>query len=256
MTTRASSENRRRLSVAKGLLALAVLVVALVPAGALAEGGNGKAKVFAPNAHPYGKSYAEWTATWWPWALAEPAATNPVVDPTGASCAVGQPGGKVWLLAGTFGGAATRECTVPKGKALLLPLVNNFWCAFPEDPPNEKTLEFIRAQMAFVKRDAANLSATIDGVAVPNLRDFYVESAVFRVVLPPGNVAGAPAGLVCDPSVDFGFYLIVKPLSTGEHTIRFTGGFADTTGALRFSTDTTYHLTVARTHGSDDEGDD
>jgi hypothetical protein len=228
-------------------LALALVTAALSP-GALA-GSADKAKVFPPNARPYGKSYGEWTATWWPWAFAQPAATNPVVDPTGANCAVGQ-SGKVWRLAGTFGGSATRSCTVPQGKALLIPLVNNFWCAFPSDPPEERTLEFIRAQMAFVKRDATNLSATIDGVAVAGLSDFYVESAVFRFVFAPDNVAGAPAGLVCDPSIDFGYYVIIKPLSVGRHTIHVTGGFA-----TRFSTEVTYRLTVVRSEdSSEDDG--
>jgi hypothetical protein len=166
--------------VGGALLALVVLA-ALLPTAALGNRADGKATVFAPDSHPYGRSYAEWTATWWPWALAQPAATNPVLDPTGANCAIGQTG-RVWLLAGTFGGSAARACTVPKGKALLFPLVNNFWCAFPSDPPNEKTPEFIRAQMAFVRRDAAGLSATIDGVPIPDLADFYVESTMFRFV--------------------------------------------------------------------------
>jgi hypothetical protein len=239
-----------------GLLALLVTIVVLAPTAALANGGDGKAKVFPPGSHPYGHSYAEWTATWWPWALAQPAATNPVLDPTGASCGIGQTG-KVWLLAGTFGGPATRSCTVPKGKALLLPLVNNFFCAFPSDPPNERTLEFIRAQMAFVQRDATGLVATIDGVPVPSLRDFYVESAAFRLVAAAGNVAGLPAGLVCDPTVDFGFYVMVKPLALGEHRIRFAGAYANASGTY-FSTQTTYRITVVRSDGSSDadEGDD
>jgi hypothetical protein len=233
-------------------LLVMLAVVGSVPAGALAGEGKSKPRVFAPNAHPYGKSYAEWTATWWPWALREPMATNPVVDTTGANCAVGQTG-KVWLLAGTFGGTEDRSCTVPKGKALLVPLLNNFWCAFPEDPPEQKTLEFIRAQMAFVRAGATNLSATIDGVAVPNIRRYFVESAAFRFVFPPDSVVPPPAGGVCDPSIDFGFYVMVKPLSVGRHTIEFTGALPG------FSTATSYVITVARTHGSgldDDGGDD
>ena len=231
--------SRRR----RWLVAAAVVAVALAaPAAALAARDHDP-RVFPRSAHPYGMSYAEWTATWWPWALAEPDATNPVRDTTGADCAVGQPGGHVWLLASTFGGEATRECTVPKNRALLIPLVNTFWCAFPEDPPIEKTLAFIRAQMAFVRTQATELSASIDGVPVRgDLRDYFVESSAFQIVDSPQ----LPPGRVCDPSIDFGFYLLIKPLSRGQHTLRVTGGLLPSPVNGAFSTGVTYHLTVAR----------
>src|SRR5262249_12325700 len=63
---------------------------------------------------PFGNTYGEWSARWWQWALSVPTATNPIIDSTGAQCAQAQTG-KVWFLAGTFGGAVTRSCTVPQG---------------------------------------------------------------------------------------------------------------------------------------------
>jgi hypothetical protein len=61
-------------------------------------------------------TYADLTATWWEWVLAQPAVavagtnTNPVPDTTGAYAAVGQedgigPANKYFFLAGSFGGA-------------------------------------------------------------------------------------------------------------------------------------------------------
>jgi hypothetical protein len=227
------------------LLALAALVVAAAPAAALANGPN--AKVFPPDAHPYGKSYAEWSATWWPWALNEPAATNPVLDPTGANCAVGQSSSKVWLLAGTFGfnSPAVRACTVPKDRALLVPVLNNFWCVFPEDPPEQRTPEFIRAQMSFMRTDATGLSVTVDGVVVRDVASFYVESIPWPYAFRPGNIFGLD--WICAPAVDFGYYVMVKPLSPGKHEIRFKGAFPG------FQTDTIYELTVVRKHAGDDD---
>src|SRR4051812_21267521 len=83
----------------------------------------------APNAHPYGQSYGQWAADWWQWALAQPAATNPLLDATGARCANDQHG-RVWFLAGTTGGDANRTCTVPRGTAILIPVLNNVYAAF------------------------------------------------------------------------------------------------------------------------------
>ena len=63
------------------------------------------------------------TARWWQWVISIGQSENPLLDPTGADCAVGQEG-PVWFLGGTFGGPATRSCTVPAGKALLIPVLN------------------------------------------------------------------------------------------------------------------------------------
>lgn len=226
---------------------LALLVLVLLPASALAGPVHGKPRVFSPNAHPYGQTYGEWAADWWTWALSQPAATNPVLDPTGANCAVGQQG-KVWFLAGTFGGSATRACTVPKGKALLVPVLNNPYFAFANDPAEERTEEFVRGKVSFFKDAVTDVSATIDGVSVANVKKrYFAESPLFRVVLPADNLFGLDAGFVLDPSVDVGYYLVVKPLRGGEHTIHFAGARPG------FSVDVTYRITVAGSRGADDD---
>ena len=52
------------------------------------------------------------TAQWWQYALSIPTSVNPLLDPTGADCMVGQRD-PIWFLAGIFpGGTATRTCAV------------------------------------------------------------------------------------------------------------------------------------------------
>jgi hypothetical protein len=63
-------------------------------------------------------------------------------------------------------------------------------------------------------------------------------------VLPPDNVFGLPAGFVLDPCADEGYFLMVKPLPPGTHTIAFTGTFA---GAP--PVDVTWTVTVGRRGG-------
>ena len=55
---------------------------------------------------------------------------NPLLDQTGQNAALGQ-SGEVWFLAGTTGGSAERTVTVPPGKALFFPIVNNLWINIP-----------------------------------------------------------------------------------------------------------------------------
>jgi hypothetical protein len=186
---------------------------------------------------PHGQSYPAWAADWWVWALSQPVSTNPVLDTTGEHCEVAQQG-NVWFLAGTFrSGSVTRDCTVPAGTALLIPVINVFYCALAEDPPEQQTEEYARAQVAFVEDTASGLSLTVDGRTVRRLT--YEESEVFSVVLPANNIFRLPAGTVASPCADAGYYALVPPLSVGEHTIRIQGTL-DT-----FMVDVTYQITVA-----------
>ena len=186
---------------------------------------------------PHGQSYPVWAADWWTWALSQPVATNPVLDTTGEHCAVAQQG-NVWFLAGTFSsGPITRDCTVPAGTALLIPVINTFYCALAEDPPEQQTEEYARSQVAHVEDAASGLSVTVDGRAVRRLT--YEESETFSIVLPADNLFGLPAGTLASPCADAGYYTLVPPLSVGEHTIRIQGTL-DT-----FTVDVTYDITVA-----------
>lgn len=235
----------RRPLLACGFMAILTLVVA--PATVFAD--SNKPRVFPPGGEPYGQSYGEWAVDWWQWALAQPVATNPVLDTTGAQCANGQRG-QVWFLAGSFGSdPVTRRCSVPAGKALLIPVLNLGYFAFPDDPPATRTEAYVREQVSSMA-NATNLTARIDEVPVANIKNrYFEESPLFRVVLPADNVFGQPARFILDPSVDAGYYLVVKPLTSGEHTIHFTGSNGG------FSSDITYFITVARSHDSDGDDD-
>ena len=149
-----------------------------------------------------------------------PASVNPVLDTTGEHCAEGQTD-HVWFLAATFGsGTVERSCTVSPGTALFLPLINAFYGAFLSDPPEQRTEEFLRAQVAC---DNVRVSATIDGSEVDNPLQYFEPSSLFDVGLPEDNVLGVGQDEVPEvllrPGVDAGYSLFLQPLPPGEHTI-------------------------------------
>src|SRR4030081_3634226 len=114
-------------------------------------------------------TYGQWSARWSQWALAIPKGTNPLLDTTGAKCAVGQ-GGPVWFLAGTFGsGSVSRSCTVPAGKALFFPVVNAFYVQEPPDVTYEGQLAWAKLAMT-----GATGSATIDHTQMDQLEQSYL----------------------------------------------------------------------------------
>jgi hypothetical protein len=197
----------------------ALLAVLLTSQAALAGATTADSRVFPPTSHPYGQGYGEWATDWWEWALNQPAATNPLTDRTGAQCANRQRG-PVWFLAGGDRDPVERTCTVPKGKALFIPVLNNVYVAFETDPPAERTAAFVRDKARF---EATGLSATIDGVAVPDVQSYFERSEIFSVELPAGNLFGRPADFLLDPCADEGYYLLVKPLTRGEHRISVEG---------------------------------
>jgi hypothetical protein len=150
----------------------------------------------------------------------------------------------VWFLAGSFGsGVITRACTVPRGTALFLPLINDAYFAFLSDPPEMRTEAFIRRQVTCVE-DAVFSLVEVDGVAVTNPQQYLEKSVVFDVLLPADNIFGLTEAdvpeLTLSPSVDESFYLFVFPLTPGNHTIRWCASSA----ACGNVQDITYHLTV------------
>ena len=168
---------------------------------------------------------------------------SPISDTTGANCAVNQ-SGKVWFLAGTAtntdgGPGITRTCTVPSGKAILVPIINAECSTIEGNGTTQAELS------ACAKGDidpVTTVTATVDRVALQNLMPpnspYRVQSPLFTFTSVPDNIFGIPAGT--SPSVADGYWILLAPLSTGQHTIHFRGEAP----AFSFTTEVTYKLTV------------
>jgi hypothetical protein len=204
----------------------------------------------------YGKRISEWSAQWVQFVISFPQAENPLDDVSGARCFIGQ-NGPVWFLMGTsntFSGPATRKCTIPEGTALFFPLVN-LSDINTNPPPTAQPVRELRAEIAGCIDHAYNLSVEIDGVVIPAkelLDHARVRSTPFAVVLPPAGlptIPPTPPGIY-SPAVSDGYYVMLRPLSVGTHTLHFTGvspgctysqtGFV----APGVSVDVTYNLTI------------
>jgi hypothetical protein len=215
---------------------------------------SGNPGVLPPQSHAFGKTYSEWSAEWWQWVYSLPADQHPLTDT--ADCSAGQ-SGKVWFLGGTYTatqdvngnifGEAERNCSVPSGKALYIPIVNAE-CNTIEDPA--ATDEDLRDCANFLGDHIQNLAITVDDVELKNLQLYRVESPPYSFgPLPANNLAGGDAGAIVD-SVGDGIYVMLAPLSKGKHTIHFEGAAIFTLVPdgfdFTFSLDITYHITVGK----------
>lgn len=174
----------------------------------------------------------------WQWALAMPKDQNPFFDENG-SCAHGgnKQSGKVWYLTGVFNdtGRAERNCTIPEDKFIFFPILN-LEC----DTLTPPTIGGSAAELSACSHSyrMTNLVAEVDGIAIPNLDRYLVESPLFTFTLPKNNVLNLPAGT--GKAVSTGAWLMLPPLEEGQHTIHFGGSFPD----FPFTLDITYHLKV------------
>jgi len=190
------------------------------------------------------KQLPQLSAQWWEWAISIPTAYNPMIDPTGANCVVGQRG-DLWFLAGVWSaGPVTRTCSLPEDKMLFFPVVNYVNINSPNvcgQGPANLSVKDMRAWSASYINGITSVSVQLDDKAVNAQR---VQSVVFAVVEPVDNVfvqpcnGDSPAG-VYSPAVDDGYYVAVDPLKPGNHTLHFQAQYQGATVQ-----DATYLLTV------------
>lgn len=224
----------------KNALTVASMVLGIVGSTAgplLSSAHAAPASPSAVEVQTYGSTYGELSARWWQWVLSIPARVNPQLDPSGENCGQGQYD-DVWFLAATFGGTAERSCTIPAGKPIFFPLINNL--AFK--PLGSETLLDLRQLAGDLIDNVDTLAATIDGVEIPNLKSYRVRSPSFTVIAPSGGLV--PPGYASVPGntdalVSDGYWLLIPPLKRGSHLLTFR---AHTTGG--FEVDVTYHLSI------------
>ncbi len=187
------------------------------------------------------------SAELWEKMLSIPASTNPATDTTGQYCMVGQDG-SVWFLVGGFtSGPIIRSCSIPEGVSLYFPVVNYLSYNTPNlcGQVGSLTAQQQRATCKKIIDTATGLLVEVDGKPVKKLS--RVQSDVYTVAQPADNVfvslcggpSQSPAGIF-SPGVDDGYYVLLKPLSVGPHTLHFKG----TVTATAFSLDVTYKLMV------------
>jgi hypothetical protein len=174
----------------------------------------------------------ELTANWWQTFLAIPG------DPLGRCDLTGPR--NIIFLAGTGGGTATRNCTIPTGSSLLVPLIN-VECSQVEG--NGNNFPELRKCANGLADDFTDLSLVIDGKKVPGLTRLRVQSNLFTFRSVAGNAFNVPA-TPRTISVADGYWALIRPLSPGRHTITFGGSYPPGP----FSTLATYNLTVRPRH--------
>jgi hypothetical protein len=180
-----------------------------------------------PEQQVAGLSQEDWSRNWWQWAGAFEIHSSPIADLTGELCASKQ-AGPVWFLAGTYDTKrTTRTCNVPRGKYLFFPLIN--YIVMPTGQGSISCETAIR-NAALMTDKVENLALDVDGIAYRGLtRHRQATRQCFNM--------GARAEPRYDiyPSAANGYYVMLKPLSPGRHTLSFRGTLPDMTQAVAYT---------------------
>jgi hypothetical protein len=214
------------------LRAVAVaLALALVLAASSAPAFARNRVAYPAGSKPFGSSYTTWAERWVAWAFGTPVPSNALADP--ANCDVGQ-SAPVFFLPVSGGGPVSATCTVPAGSAILVTPGGDLEI----QGVTADTIEAAEQNLHGFVSSITDVEVTVDGQAVPGLTRFLLFSPVFTLTLPSDNLYGAPAGSYS--AVTGGYFLILYPLSIGEHTITAF----DAAPSLNFEASYTYDINV------------
>lgn len=222
--------------------------------------------VLPPNLPALQKTYSVWSARWWQRMFELPTENHPLFDETGENCAKAfREGDKAFFLVGVINvsGTATRNCTIPKDTYIFFPVLNVECSKIELNGNNAKDLR--TCANGFIDDIIPDsLSVILDGVSLPSYR---VESPTFQFNLPNDNVLGInnpnPNTPICKQtlqdlgrsddknrpvcqSAGDGYYVMLKPLSPGSHTLSFAGTYDPTPGTPgdEFALSIVYNLTI------------
>jgi hypothetical protein len=246
ITSKLTAQPGRFGSALAGLLLLAITA------------GSSSGQVLPPQSHPYGHSYATWSAKWWRWSL-EQSVNNLELISKPDAC-----DGHVRFLAGSLllgsGGAAsiTNKVTISHGTPLFFPIIS----VWDDNSACPTFTSFTAEQLeATVEGDwtlVTLTTCTIDGVPVaglsnPATTEYLTQSPTFGyLTAETGNVLADIFGDTCIdggtfiyPAVADGVYLMLSPLSPGKHIIHSVG-VVGPLNAPYVVEDNTYEITVSK----------
>ena len=154
---------------------------------------------------------------WWQWAVSMPKEDSPVKDTVGTKCGVNQ-AGPVWFLAGGYGTSRIRrKCSVPADKYIFFPVINML--NFPRDERSIPTCESVKRGASINNQYLVSFKVIVDDQKFLN-PVFYRQTSekCFDLAARKPNTGEYPRAY---PSATDGYWIMLRPLSAGNHNISF-----------------------------------
>lgn len=198
---------------------------------------TGDPHVIPHNATFQGKTYSQWSVSFWQWAMKLPLSNppHPFTDCNNRPISAAQTG-NVWYWSAPDLAPLTCNQTatiIPAGTAIFLTMLDVEASSLDDPPFYSKTADGQRAIANFFANHILDLFCTIDGTPVTNITAYRTATDQFSFFAPdPWIFEGVLGGNKNGTSVADGYYLMLEPLSAGSHIIHYGGRFHFAAGEL------------------------
>jgi hypothetical protein len=194
--------------------------------------------VYSKDSTPFGVSYKDWITRWWQWNVGTPASQHPRDNYTAEKCTVNQ-NGSAWFLPDILTGKEIRTCTIPEGKAILVPLITGE--CDTSDSASLSDADLRKCSTAGDEYGA--ISATLDGQKIENLDSYRTATDFFNITYVKDNIFDMPAGTY--RGVADAFFVFLKPMSVGNHELQIKTSITNpTTPSYNYASEGIYNLKI------------
>ena len=195
--------------------------------------------VFSKDSSPYDVPYSEWISRWWQWNMGMPKAEHPRDNYSAEKCTTNQ-SGPVWFLPDILTGKEERTCTIPEGKAILVPLLTGT-ChndGVPK-PMNDQELK----TCAMGGDEYGVISATLDGKTLKDLQKYRTQTPYYIITVPEDNIFDNKPGKY--RGISDGFFVFLEPLPPGKHDLQLSTSVSNPVESqYNYAAESLYHLLV------------
>ena len=212
--------------------------------------------VFQKDEMPFGKPYEDWVQDWWRWNAAipgDPETTFAGVKENG--CFVNKEGSVVMLVDPALGGKHHQRCEISSDQGILISAWSAVCSSAVKGNENKSFNELSECAKGYdLGKVTANVWVDNKPIAQVNAEDLKTTNLInvtelstkgFNVTFPENsNLEVDYPGT--HPSAAHGWFIFLKPLPVGEHTVRYVNDVRETTlGAGNTNNaDITYSLNV------------
>lgn len=221
------------------VLLLGISIAFFTPQFILSAYAQGNSStVYSKESAPFGVPYKDWIARWWQWDVGIPTSQHPRDNYTAEKCTVNQ-NGSVWFLPDILTGKEKRPCTIPEGKAIMVPLLTGE--CDTSDPASQSDADIRQCSTAGDEYGA--ISATLDGQKIENLDSYRTATDFFNITIPKDNIFDIPAGTY--RAAADGFFVFLKPLSVGDHELHIKTSVTNPTSpSYNYASEAIYDLKI------------
>jgi hypothetical protein len=195
----------------------------------------------SPNEKVNSLPLSSYANMWWQWTNTMPPELSPIRDQTGVNCHIGQQG-DVWFLAGGYGSSEiSRTCVIPEGKHIFFPVINMVY--YPRYQKSSYTCNKAKDSATLNNDALLYIEVELDYKLATNPREFRISSEECFDLL--GMIPKEYNAPKVYPSATDGYWIMLKPLTKGEHELTFKAQYNRIDGSFgEMAQDIKYKLIV------------